>query len=233
MVKKRVKAKSKPKKVKSLLGMDLKYCVEYDYDTDRNCHEHGCDSICRCGTISDCRVRIVDIRSIAQEIYGKGLSDTEKYCIERILVAHKVYQTSHYEIPIVSGYYGQEVGNITLDGYIARACDADIEKMLSKRGDSRKIEFVLEIEYGYVLSILKGRKFEIVKVAKNDLVFGQEDHYRRLDKDVVKMYELDDERGRDGLPRGVCIRDGSRYRVIDGYHRCAAAKRTCKVYVAT
>jgi hypothetical protein len=223
------KKRKKPEKVKSLVDAELKYCVDYGYDRKYHCHSHNCDDICRCGTISGCRVKSVDVRSIAQEIFGKGLTDTEKYCIERILVAHQVYQSSRYDINIVPGYYGEEVGGITLDRCVAKSCDADIKEMLSKRGDSRKVAFVLKVEHGYLLPILKGKKFEVVKVAKSDLMFGQEDHYCRLDKDIVKMYEWYE---KDGLPKGVCVQDGSRYRVIDGYHRCAAVKKSCKVWVA-
>jgi hypothetical protein len=172
----------------------------------------------------------VDILSLAEHICKK-VTEVQRYCVERILVAHKLYDVSKYEVFVQSGYYGQEIGAVKLDGSVARECDKDIAKMLAMCGDRRRIAFVLELEYGYLLPVLKGKSFEICTVDKSELIFGQDDHYRRLDKDVVASYS-DDEWRKYKHPRGICIRDGDRFRVIDGYHRCAAAKRKCKVFVA-
>lgn len=63
------------------------------------------------------------------------------------------------------------------------------------------------------------------KVHKDSLIFGAKDHYQKLDRERLAAY------AKYPLPKGCVIPDGERFKVIDGYHRCAAAKGTLSVFV--
>jgi hypothetical protein len=75
--------------------------------------------------------------------------------------------------------------------------------------------------------MLTDLKFESKKIKYSDLLFGQTNHYKRLDSAVVDTYKDID------YERGIVVKEGDKYRLIDGYHRCAAAKgsKTIKVFV--
>ena len=48
------------------------YGLQYEYNSQSNCDEHGCDDegICRCSTIENARVENVDVKIIVDKIYA-------------------------------------------------------------------------------------------------------------------------------------------------------------------
>jgi hypothetical protein len=77
------------------------------------------------------------------------------------------------------------------------------------------VKYLLVQEYGYVLESLTGRTWTLEKVQKDCMVFRNQERFSRLDKTMVEAYKT------YGLPRAICILEENKYRVIDGYHRCA------------
>ena len=112
-----------------------------------------------------------------------------------------------------------------MDKPIAAALKNDI-KNLPKQDDD-KIPFILLREYGRLLPTLEQKHWMAREVNKNDLVFGAENHYRKLDNAVVDYYQNYPK----DLPRGICLPDGERFRIIDGYHRCSAAEEKLILFV--
>jgi len=196
------------------------YGVETDYRTETSCSESGCyeDNICRCGTILDAKVISVDIRSIANALANNSDSIIDTYCIDRILVANHIWSEDLWDIDISDGYYGQEMDGVYLDQSLAAKCEEQIEHIRKLKENMDKIEFVLNLEYGYILEEAKNRKWSIVNIPFEKLDFGK-DHYRKLDKNIVLKYKD------YSLPKGICLIKGDRYRLIDGYHRCSASEK--------
>jgi hypothetical protein len=205
--------------------------VEYDYERESHCDESGCNEsgdYCRCSTIHSAHiteVRIPDIRTVLSN--GRSLTEIGKYCLERLLVANKIWDPSIWEVKVCGGYYGQEVDGVELDPGIAALCDNDIRALLALKTDKERIEFVLVKEYGYILEPLKGRYYKVGTVDKEDLTY-QDDHYHRLDSAVVNGYRKDYD-----LPRGLCLRKGDLFRLIDGYHRVAAGDGKLRMVIAS
>lgn len=205
--------KQKPKKSLASTNFQWEPGFNIIYSSSTNCEEYGCsvEGICRCSTIKDAKVTEVgDIVS-----YFVKLNDFDRYCIDRLLVARKIWDTDNWEVRVCGGYYGQEIEGVFLRN--AEKIENEVTELL-KLSDSDKIKYVLNLEYGYILDVLENKTFEICEVNKTDIVFGQEGHYKKLNKDIVEKYQNYE------LPRGVCVWDDLKYRVIDGYHRISACQ---------
>jgi len=216
---------NKEPRVEGLL-QNFHCCLDIDYELSDCTGE--CEGFCRRTTLENLRVLSVDFASIVKTICH-DVSPVVRYCVDRILMAYKLYESDLWRIETVGGYYGEEIGDVTLSLDVVRLCDEAIAKVMAMKDDNERFVFVLELEYGYLLDILKGKNFVLKDVRKSDLVFGQVDHYRKLEKRVIESYR------HYKLPRGVCVAiDGGKYRVIDGYHRCAAVdgNRKCSVFIA-
>ena len=216
--------------VKWLVGLDCKYCgAEYDYHEHTSCEESGCseEGICRCGVIEDARVKSVDIpyvRRVLEE--HRNLSELDRYCLERILAARKIWDPDLWEVNTCGGYYGEEIGSVVLSNTVAAACDNDLRAVLALATSREKVEYILNLEYGYLLPEVEGLEWTVETVDKKNISY-QEGHYHRVDRTVVEMYK----KATYDLPRGVCLRQGERFRLIDGYHRVAAGEGKFKMVV--
>ncbi len=58
----------------------------------------------------------------------------------------------------------------------------------------------------------------------DDIIVGNNNYYNKLDKDIVKIYREDRLIKELDIPVAICIYDKKEVRLIDGYHRIAAAK---------
>jgi hypothetical protein len=225
-----------------IVGADFKYCgVNYDYDSETSCSESGCDSegICRCGVIVNQRVESVDVCQMADEIYklyfdnskstdrnnkinsvlyGTG-KELDTYCIDRVLRAHMIWDNDKWSISVESGYYGQEMGRITIESPYDKKIQDDIETVLSLNTIKEKIDFILNLEYGYLLPELDGCDYEISTININDVIFGSDGHYKKIQTQNVEHYVDINYKG----IRGVVKEEGGKYKIIDGYHRMYAS----------
>lgn len=208
-----------------------RWSVEYDYDYDRDCESYGCDSICRCGQITNLTLKSVSLSpsmvSIQQLVSTKHTppknrhkayqpSVIEWYCIDRLLRIHKAYDVELYTASTCDGYYGEEVDNITFAN--ADAVCSDIAMMLAMAKDVDKIKFVLDKEYSYVLNVVNDTKEAVVeKLDPKTLTINTD--YALCVKRGASSYEF-----MGTLPVGV-VHNG---RLIDGYHRRAALDVTKK-----
>ncbi len=213
--------KTKKKKVLTWGLKDFKaqYHFNIRYDDERDCIEAGCDSICRCGRIVNARIEdeSVDRETLVNTYKNLKPNDFEKYCIDRILNSYKVHSPDNWDIEIVKGYYGQEIGNVIFNR--TEKVDETVKKMMDLKTNKQKLLMVLELEYGYILDELKDKKsWRIRKVKREDLILGQKDHYKKVNRDIVEEYSC------CPFPRGVCLPEGNKFRLIDGYHRIAACK---------
>lgn len=223
--------------MKKISQLNLDYSVRYDYQTYKSCESSGCndDGICRCGEINNAHITSVDIESIANSIYSIYFPDDKStkrnntintilygagkeidlYCIDRILRSYKIYNKDNWDISVIRGYYGEEIGDVLISQSLAVKIQHDIDKLFTLQSLNEKINFILEIEYGYLLPELKGKSYEVVEISKKDVVFGQEGHYKK-----IQTYDLDHylDVNYSGI-KGLVIESNGKYRVIDGYHR--------------
>jgi hypothetical protein len=225
-----------------IVGVNFRYNLNYDYNDYRNCDAYGCDDegICRCGTIENAHVLTVDIPSIVNEVYANhfdnslstkrnsiinsilgGVSkEIDIYTIDRILRINKAYLPENWEVQVCGGYYGEEIDDIILENSIAQKIEDQIHEALSIIDLTSRIEYLLKLEYGNILPALQGRKYSIETVERDSIIFGSDEHYRKVNTESLDHYS---DKNYAGI-RGIALVKDGRYRLIDGYHRSSTSE---------
>ena len=224
--------------------------VDYGYTYD--CENYGCDEegICRCGTINNEHIDSVDVSLIVKRIYdeffeqGKAANrnnainevlygigkDIDIYTIDRILRSYKIWENENWDIEVDGGYYGQEAGNVTIKETIADKIDEELWTVFSLPSLKEKIEYLLNVEYGKVLPELSNCNYESIVIDKDDVIFGVEKHLNKVMKKDLDFYS---DKNYSGL-RGIVVKSGDKWRIVDGYHRIFTTKwPKIKVLAAT
>jgi hypothetical protein len=205
-------ANKKPKKVVDLSG-NFHYSSGLDVDITWGEDEEG---------IIDAKVVAVDFALLIDSLCQNSQT---AWIVDRVLRANKLYNPDIWSVCLQQGYYGQEIGSVMLETTIAKRCEAQVEAVIALRSLRKRLEQLLVYEYGYLLESLKGLSWAKRQVPKENIIFGQTDHYRRLDPDVIEKYK------EYPFPRGIVVPDKmqralfklQKFRVIDGYHRIAGA----------
>ena len=210
---------------------DFRHCLDVDYNETTNCLVNQCGTICKCGVIDPKVTKVRDISYISNSLLADrslrvklSISDYQKryskekrldiffkYCVDRLVRIHKLFDPRVWETSVQGGYYGQELGSVTPPDEFQN----DV-KTLRDLSPNRKIEFVLEKEYGYLLNRIKHKTWKTQKVPKA-LVVPQNETYR-------KKISLDYRLCKD-LPIGIYIKNGQEFELIDGYHRLVSSNR--------
>lgn len=223
-------------------GFNFKYCTEYDYDSHRDCYSHGCDDegICRCSTIENAHIISVDVTKMVTDIreeyfdnsqasirnskinsvLGNITNDIDTYTIDRILRINGAYEPSNWEIQICGGYYGQEIDDIILEDFVASKIEKQLEEAFEINDLTKRIEYLLKLEYGYILPELKDCKYEVDTVLRDKIIFGSKNQHKKVATEKLSHYS---DKNYDSY-RGIVIPKDDEYRLIDGYHRCFASE---------
>lgn len=200
--------------------------VEYDYDTYNPCHNGSdcCDNdYCRCGVIQNARVSSVDldilINDLISHVPKKDLEKEEitTYCLDRIVRNSNLKDTGSWEVQVDGGYYGQEVRGASLDGNALNGFIKSLSNMV-EMSDCDKVKNCLIDEYGFLLPELNSlTSANIQTVELKNVILPNRDYSRKIDKKYIDQYN--DYK----LPRAICIKENSKFRLIDGYHRILSA----------
>jgi hypothetical protein len=226
--------------------IDFKQYLKYDFETKRNCRENGgcIDGICRCSTIHNVRIFDADFKNIAETIYNNYfdeskstkrnnminslLFDVDKqvdlYTIDRILRTYKIWETKPWAVEISNGYYGEEITKIILTEEISKEISNHLNNALTIDELNKKIEYLLTLEYGYLLPELENSRYQIIEINRKDVIFGSREHYKKLKK--LSYYN---DLNYNNI-KGIVIKNGNKWRLIDGYHRIfSSTQKTIKV----
>jgi hypothetical protein len=198
---------------------NLQWVVDYDYErSECNCDAYNRGDYCRCTTIEHAWVEDTNANNVVNELYRKHSrtdSDIDEYCFDRICYAFKIYDKDLYEVETGGGYYGEEVYGVYF---------MDEEKifntyyeMLALSTDLEKIQYCLKLEYGYLIDCVESAAYaEIIETFPNNIYLPQTEYFKKVDREVIEEYKNRD------LPIAVCVWDGNKHRLIDGYHRFVA-----------
>lgn len=231
------------------LRNDFKYMVSYDYDTIFSCEESGCieEGICRCGHITNTYLNKVHISKITQNIYSEifdksistkrnnalnslwGISEEiERYTIDRILRINKIWKPESWNINVSGGYYGQEIDDIVLNEDVVQILNSQLEKALEIDNLTDRVNYLLEIENGYLSDDLENSSFVVKTLNIEDIFFINKEHLKRVEIEDLEHYS---DKNYTGI-RGIVKKDGPKWKVIDGYHRlCKTENLMVKVLV--
>lgn len=195
---------------------NLQWVVNYDYERTA-CHCH--DDYCRCTEIKNAHVCNVDTEDVIEAIrYKYRISSyIDEYCFDRICYAFKIYDINLYEVKVGSGYYGEEVYGVYFEN--EEAIFNTYCELLELNTDLEKIQYCLELEYNYLIDCVESAtSATIIEVSTDDIRLPQMEYFIKLENNVIEKYKNRE------LPVAVCVKDGNRYRLIDGYHRFVANK---------
>lgn len=161
----------------------------------------------------------VNITSFNLNDFINNISKTKdkilKYCVDRILRNSNLNKDS-LETRVFGGYYGDEY-EISLNNEISNKIVKNLESLKNKN-DFDMIKEVLLLEYGYLLESINNKtSCNIEKINIKDVILN--DYY------VKKVNDLECYGEDYKLERGIYIKEGSKFRIIDGYHRFMAAKK--------
>jgi len=195
---------------------DFRWVAEYEYDTIRPCDSSSegctCDGYNRCAEIRNAHVTDVSISSCV-ETFMNGYSDSMlEYCIDRILRIRKIYNPDNWEVDVCGGYYGEEICGVSLDSLVFDKVIDDIN-VLIQSSTTEQVEYILEMEYGYVLDRIKGLRWEIIDVPVSELAVPNTHYLGKVSQDE-EIYS-------DGskIPIGIYTLESGKYVLVDGYHR--------------
>lgn len=195
---------------------NLQWVVNCDYERTA-CHCN--DDYCRCTQIINAHVCDVDVKNVIKELRNKYKIDSyiDEYCFDRICHTFKIYDINLYEVKVGVGYYGEEVYGVYFENE-KEIFNAYCE-LLTLNSDIEKIKYCLNLEYGYLIDCVESASVaSIIEVSADEIYVPQMEYFKKVDKKVIEEY-----RNRH-LPIAVCIKDGVRYKLIDGYHRFVANK---------
>ena len=224
----------------NLINFDFSDCVKYICDTYRDCESYGCDYICRCSKIRNCKIISVNVNKISNSIIksyydntvsakrnnlinnilGNITKEVNLYTIDKILRINSVYNSEVWNIKISKGYYGEEIESISIIKSLSDKIDDQLDTAFSIVDLTKRIEYLLLLEYGYILPELKDCKYKIATINTDDIIFGSDYQYDKISKENLNYYNDVNY----NLFRGIVIPKADKYRLIDGYHRCYATK---------
>jgi hypothetical protein len=204
------------KRLDTLHQYNFRHIVDYDSDYIHNCDD-SCEPYCRCGRVTNARVTSVNVDPLVSHLSHGVKDELIKYAIDRI-VHHAKIDMGDFTINISPGYYGEEIGDIRLHDHKLYSIRDSLVSILYL-DEEKTVKALLEYEYGYLLPQLdKPLNVYIHETEITNIDVVNNDHYRRLDKELVTSYK--DWK----LPRAVLLDCGvGNYRLIDGYHRIRAA----------
>jgi hypothetical protein len=226
------------------LRNDFKYSVSYNYDTVYSCEESGCnlEGICRCGCVVNTYLSNVDISALTSNIYSEifdnsistkrhntinslwGITtDIDKYTIDRILRINKVWKPEFWEINVGGGYYGQEVSDVVLTEDVVQKLNTQLKKAFDIDNLTKRIEYLLELENGFILDDLKNKSYQISVIDIKDIIFSNPEHKRKI---LIEELEHYSDKNYKGI-RGIVKKDShNKWKLIDGYHRLSKTENT-------
>jgi len=174
------------------------------------------DDYCRCTKIINPKIEELNANPVISDILELFPKDIIlRYCVDRILRGLGIGNKENWDVHICGGYYGEEI-----DGCEFSNTNKVLEKIseLLDLSDNDKIYYALKFEYGYILPSVENKNWIVQEVLLSEIYIPQEDHYRRLDRETIESYEG------ITLPIGICVKDTQEVKLVDGYHRYAAAK---------
>ncbi len=216
-------------------------CVSENYSNSYDCEGYGCDAegVCRCGTIEDASIDSVDVYRLGAEIYNLYFDNDslgakrdnkirnllygsnkefDLYTIDRILRKVKIWENDKWDIGVDGGYYGDEIDNIHIKISVCEVIDSYIDEAFSLSFNER-VEYLLKLEYGYLLEKLQGLEFEVVSLDRLKVIFPNDNYYKNIKEEHYDHYA---DRNYQGI-RGIAVLDDGFYKLIDGYHRMSTA----------
>lgn len=196
--------------------------VDYmEYFPCRNGSDCCNGDYCRCVEITDTVIKTIP--DVLNLLYSNE-SEIDRYCIDRILTELKIWNKELWYINVCDGYYGQEINRVMFSK--SSEVDGHTASLLSLGDIRSKVEYVLKLEYGFLLDSVKDKNWEFRDIQWSQLSFSNDSYRHKMDDSSY----YDDYK----LARGICLQstsDDTKYKLIDGYHRLSKYLPSVRVIV--
>lgn len=177
---------------------------------------------CHCGKIDNIEIEDIDLHTIMWNICNNLELDTEldRYCIDRIIRKSELYVKYNWNVEVEQDYYGDCIGNISpaYDDFYSNVND-----YLKCTSDIEKIEFILDMDYEFLLDKVKDKRWSIVEVELSDIIIPNQPYMSEIE--VEEWYEVNE------LPVCLCVKRGNKFELVDGYHRLKNLKDKSKIKI--
>jgi hypothetical protein len=229
-----------------MINIHVDKCISIDYKRDFDCLSSGCGHVCKCSKIIDIQVNDIDIISMINLVYLNYFDDSLSskrnniiseilynindeinfYTIDRICRKFRIWEKLKFNI--VDGYYGEELDHVSF--LESDKIDRTITKALEINDLTKRVEFLLNLEYGYILPSLKDMKWIIDEMDINEIIIknkthminankvANNNHEFKLNKSVLSKY--------DTIKCLVIETNDNNWKLIDGYHRISRIENT-------
>ena len=223
-----------------MLDNDLFDCVEYRCHERFSCDISGCveEGICRCSQIESVDIIKVNLEILTEQFYSQIKNHgthanrenkivnllwdynpevINRWCIDRLLSINKVWNIDTIEYTFQNGYYGEEIGSFYLNQKLFEKLAHQIELVINIDTLKERVLYLLELEYGKILDNLLDKEYSIERVEFEKIIFPKQSHKKIVDSKILDYYN------RYKLPKGLLLKKGNYFHVVDGYHRISAS----------
>lgn len=172
------------------------------------------------GVINNVQVLEIDFLGVIEWIeYKMGLSFDliQRYCIDRVLTHYRLYQEQNWRIKteIDLNLDRAQIGGIYIRPDFAREIESRINT-LDTWSTNGQLALIYKMEYDIVPSAINKCNWEAKRIDKDQLEIS-EDGETDIDDELLSNYQG------YNLPRGLCVKNNNKYKVIDGRYRCRAS----------
>jgi uncharacterized phage protein (TIGR01671 family) len=157
---------------------------------------------------------------IVKRIWIEDGSEGMTEIVKDIRSLEHIRAGSNWEIEVGGGYYGQEIESFKLKEDIIGRLETDLESAFEITDLTKRIEFILNLENGWIIDEVKDSKYELQEVDRDDIIFGNLEHYKRVQREDLDFYS---DRNYKGI-RGIVKKNGDKWKIIDGYHRISKSE---------
>lgn len=169
---------------------------------------------CSCGSVENENIESVNLELISSKICHElgfykdnKYSEIDLYCINRLLSIYNMYELYNWKIEKSKDYYGEYLEVYFYNDKLEKAISD--YTLLTTYQD--KIEFVLKLEYGYLLGECHSKIWKIINIDTLDIFIPHREYFSNINNINYDYY--------DDIVC-LCIKDkNNNYKLIDGYHR--------------
>ncbi len=213
-------------------------CIEYSYKRKFDCpvsNLKSCmESYCHCSYIDDFNITDIHYHNIVkflfEYLYPKSkennrlfkifylLNDitrsSEYYLIDRLCSIYKLWDKSSYIPNIYNGYYGKELNGILIKEEIAHKIEYHFNEIQKKESLQERIFYILLLEYGTILDILKNKNVLIKKIDNKEIKLLNKEYHNKINSKLIEYKHYK----KYGI-KGILVKENNKYILVDGYHR--------------
>lgn len=219
--------------------LDFNGAVDVDYWTMSHCEtdEDGnssCGMICRCRTVEEPTATVLDKAQVAMRLFDQwwmrqSLPNGQKkqlpewtpfdaYCADRLFEQTALLDQIRYDdwqVEITRGYYGEEIGSVTLDELASRQIADALQPLLELPIGERLLTLLTPEREGADLSAIPTYDWRVEMVSLKKIPFVSVDKPRG-DYCFRANYG-------EKMPLAVVIKVDSGYLLVDGRERLSGA----------